>query len=374
MGATKSVLQQFRSEKTDTLLRDCLTLTYNAVHYAEENAITNRKGMKGYYRSLKGVELHSCCKVAVITRACAVVESRRKSLKRGIEPSHRNPLRPVVCIISGFFVTMKGRLFVPLQKKDEYADVLLNRHAQEEIAGKELRSLTITPDSLSLCYSEEVKEIPVRTVYGADRNENLTFGNQERVIQIDMAETVRIRQTTREIVGSFKRNDVRVRKKLASKYWRRCYNRTNQTLHAATNFMVERAAESGAALALEDITGIRKMFRKGNRQGNDFRFRLNSWPFSKAYKMMEYKSEWKGVTFIPLTKAETYGSSSECASCGERLHEPEREDAEHWRMLWCQACKKWVDRDVNAVGNLSKRGLARFASSLLLSQPAGSRS
>jgi hypothetical protein len=33
-------------------------------------------------------------------------------------------------------------------------------------------------------------------------------------------------------------------------------------------------------------------------------------------------------------------------------------------MLWCQRCKVWMDRDVNAALNLSTRGLARFASSL----------
>ena len=77
--------------------------------------------------------------------------------------------------------------------------------------------------------------------------------------------------------------------------------------------------------------------------------------------MLEYKSAWKGVTFVPLTKAETYGSSSECASCGERLNGPAREDAEHRRMLWCQRCKVWVDRDVNAALNLSERGLTRSA-------------
>ena len=32
-------------------------------------------------------------------------------------------------------------------------------------------------------------------------------------------------------------------------------------------------------------------------------------------------------------------------------------------MLWCQRCKEWTDRDVNAALNLPTRGLARFASS-----------
>ena len=32
--------------------------------------------------------------------------------------------------------------------------------------------------------------------------------------------------------------------------------------------------------------------------------------------------------------------------------------------MWCQSCKRWTDRDVNAALNLSMRGLARFTSSL----------
>jgi putative transposase len=345
-------------------------MTHNAIRYAEENGITNRKGMRGFYRSLNGVGLPSCYKVGVITRACAVVESRRKSAKRGIEVSRPMPLKSVVCIISAFFITAKGRLFIPLRKRDEYADVLLNQHAQKMLAGKKLRSLTITPGSLSICYSDNVELIPIRTVYGVDRNEkNLTFGNRGRIVHLDMSETVRIKQTTREIVRSFKRPDMRVQKRLASKYWRRAANRTSQILHAATNLIVKDATENGAALALEDLDGMRRMYQRGNGHGRNYRFRLNSWPYWKAYRMLEYKSAWKGVTFIPLTRAETYGSSSECASCGERLHSPEREDAEHERTLWCQRCKVWTDRDVNAALNLSERGRSRFDRSLL--QPAG---
>jgi IS605 OrfB family transposase len=128
--------------------------------------------------------------------------------------------------------------------------------------------------------------------------------------------------------------------------------------------MVEMGARNGAALTLEDLTNIRKMYRRGGGQGADYRFRLNSWPHGKAYRMLEYKSAWKGLTMIPLTKAETYGSSSVHSACGEKLHRPEKGDAVHRRMLWCQPCKEWVDRDANAAVVLSQRGLARFASSL----------
>jgi putative transposase len=326
--------------------------------------------MKEFYHSLKDVELPSCFKRAVITRACAVLEGRRKSLKREVVIRHPKPLRPMVCITSGFFITAKGRLFIPLWKRNEYAAFLLTRYVQAKLAGKKPRSLTITPRLLSFCYSEEVEAAPVSTVYGVDRNEkNISFGHKHGVIQIDLGETVRIKQTTREIIMSFKRKDARVRRWLASKYWKRTRNRTNYILHAATNFMLDVAAKESAALALEDLTGIRKLYQKGSGQSTDYRFRLNSWPYDKIYRILDYKSAWRGITMIPLTKAETYSSSSECASCGERLHDPEKGDAEHRRMLWCQSCKMWVDRDANAAVNLSNRGLARFASSL--AHPAG---
>ncbi len=364
MQATKSVTQPCRNEALDNLLRDCLTVTYNTVRYGQKNGITNRKGMKEFYRSLKGIDLPSCYKVAAIARACAVLKSREKSERRRVMVSHPRPLRPMICIISGFFISAKGRLFIPL-KRGRYADVQLNHHVQEKLVGTKVRSLRISPDSLSFCFSVEVEPIEVRTVYGVDRNEkNLTFGNRDGVVHIDMAETVRIRQTTREILGSFKRNDVRVRRKLASRYWKRAADRTNQMLHAAANFAIEMALRNEAALALEDLTGIGKMYQRGNGQGADYRFRLNSWPHRKTRRLLEYKAAWKGVTLIPLTRAETYGSSMVHSACGERLRDPEKGDAVHRRMLWCQSCKVWVDRDVNAAVVLSSRGLARFASSL----------
>jgi IS605 OrfB family transposase len=134
-------------------------------------------------------------------------------------------------------------------------------------------------------------------------------------------------------------DDARVRRRLARKYWKRANHRTGQILHAATNWIVDSAAKNGAALAIEDLTDIRRMYRRGNGQGADYRFRLNSWPHWRAKKMTEYKSAWKGVTVILLTKSETYGSSSTCPACGEKLHSPAKDDVEHARMLWCQRCK-----------------------------------
>ncbi|MDG6901737.1 MAG: transposase [Nitrososphaerota archaeon] len=360
------MVQRFQDGAIDDLLGDCLTLTYNAVHFAEVNGISNRTQMKQFYRTLKGDPLPSCYKVATITRACAVVRSRKKGEKRRVSTKHPNPLGPTVCIISVFFITAKGRLFIPL-RRDKYVDVLLNNHVQQTLAGEELRSLTMTPDSLSFCYSEDVEPSPVKTAYGVDRNEkNMTFGDRDGVIQVDMAKAVTVRQTTREVLGSFRRDDVRVGRRLARKCWKRADQRTGQMLHAVTNFMVGFCVKNGAALALEDLTGIGKMYRRGSGQGADYRFRLNARRHWKAKHMLEYKAAWKGVTVVQLNKSDTHGSASRCSACGESLRGPDRDDAEHRGTLWCQSCKGWIDRDVNAALNLSARGLTRFASSLPL--------
>jgi putative transposase len=231
-------------------------MTYNAIHYAEEHGVDNRRGMKSFYRTLKLATLPSCYKLASITRACAVIQSRKRSEKRGVRVGHPRPLRPTVCVISGFFTTMKGRLFIPL-RRDKYFDIQLNQHVIETLEGKRVRSLTITPDWISFCYSEDIEPMPVVRVYGVDRNEkNITFGDSERVTCVAMARVVNIKQTTREIVGSFRRNDARIRRKLSRKYWKRASRRTDQILHAATNYIVEDASRNRAALAMEDLTGI----------------------------------------------------------------------------------------------------------------------
>ncbi len=39
---------------------------------------------------------------------------------------------------------------------------------------------------------------------------------------------------------------------------------------------------------------------------------------------------------------------------------PIRGDREHYRQLWCEVCKRWRDRDLVAVLNISRRGWLRF--------------
>ncbi len=149
-------------------------------------------------------------------------------------------------------------------------------------------------------------------------------------------------------------------KAIASKYGTRRRNRINHLLHCATRFIVNEAHANGEAIVLENITGIRALYRRGNRQGVTHRRRMNSWTFREAQRQIEYKAAWDGVPIIHLTKGETRGTSTTCYRCGERL----QDSRERHRRLWCPGCKRWRDRDVVAAVNQARRGRLTFDRSL----------
>ena len=86
-----------------------------------------------------------------------------------------------------------------------------------------------------------------------------TYGNEERVVQYDLSRAAKIAETTKEVVGSFKRDDVSIRTRIASKYGRRRKHRIMHLLHCATKQVVEEAFRSREAIVLEDIKGIRRL-------------------------------------------------------------------------------------------------------------------
>jgi putative transposase len=220
-----------------------------------------------------------------------------------------------------------------------------------------LRSFTLTANSLSLCIAKEVEEIPVQGMVGIDRNlRNFTVGNADRVTYYDVSKVVRIAENTRSIIRCFRRNDVRIRKQLTQKYGRRQQERIRQILNGVSKRIVAEVKLNKQAIAFEDIEGIRKLYRKGNGQGLDQRGRMNSWPFHELKRQVEYKAAWEGVFVVTLSKAETMGTTMSCYRCGERL----QDGRERPRQLWCEGCKRWEDRDMVAVMNISRRAWLRF--------------
>ena len=199
-----------------------------------------------------------------------------------------------------------------------------------------------------------------KSFVGIDRNaSNITYGNEKRVLQFNLTKVEEIARTTKEIVRIIQAKRFQDQKISRLKIWRERKERVKQILHLASKNIVEDAKRNQSAIVFEDIKGIRNLYEKGNFQGKSFRGRMNSIPWYEIKRQIEYKAAWEGVPIIQLTKSETRGTSDLCPVCGERL----QEDRGHKRQFWCEKCKKWEDRDVIAVMNISYRGWLRFRQS-----------
>ena len=65
---------------------------------------------------------------------------------------------------------------------------------------------------------------------------------------------------------------MRIQKKISGKYGKKEKNKVNDIIHKTTAHLASQAT----GVFMEDIKGIRKLYRKGNGQGNRFRGRMNS--------------------------------------------------------------------------------------------------
>ncbi len=238
----------------------------------------------------------------------------------------------------------------------------MTKHTLEVISqrGVKVRSFTLTQNRLSLCIARGTPRIECASTVGVDRNlRNLTVGNDDQTRQYNLSKCMRIANTNVRIVASFTRDDDRIRTAIASRYGKRRTARVGHLLHNVTRTIVAVAVQRRTAIVLENIEGIRSLYRKGNGQGRKYRGRMNGWSFGEAQRQIEYKARWVGLPVVRLSRRETRGSSVTCPRCGERLQSDKRLE----RKLWCGKCRAVMDRDMVAAVNLARWGRVRFARS-----------
>lgn len=308
------------------------------------------------YKQLASYDIITYYKLCAISHAAGILANRKKSLKRGLHPRQPYAKRPLLISCYGFKI-VEGFLKVPLGNKQHF-DVPLNGYVKKVLADRSLkiRSFTLTPDAMSICYSRETEDVECSNMEGIDRNfRNLTVGNADRVVQYDLSKAVNIAENTRSIIMSFKRNDVRIRKELYGKYGQRRKNRITQLLHHVSKTVVQKAKQEKSAIVFEDIRRIRQLYQRGNYQGNAYRGMMNSWSFAEIKRLITYKAAWEGVPVIQLSVEETRGTSQLCPRCGKKITQVDRKT----RQLWCDHCKRWMDRDVVGAMNISIKGRSR---------------
>ena len=134
-------------------------------------------------------------------------------------------------------------------------------------------------------------------------------------------------------------------------------NRTKQYIHKISKDIVDNAVSKKAVIVLENLKGIRKLYKKGNGQGNKYRRRLNGWQFYELQRQIEYKAQWAGLP--PVRYVDPKNTSTQCPRCGKGL----QEDMQHRRKMSCNNCGLYMDRDIVASMNISRKLAPRFRDS-----------
>ncbi len=320
-----------------------------------ENNCSTLKGLSILsYHKLKHYNVLSYYKLNAISQACGRLAQRKKDIKKG-----RNPKPPYVqkpFLVSCYGFKINGMLLSFPIKNREFTNILLNSYVTKAISDESIkvRSFTMTPTSISISIQKEIKNfIPQKTI-GIDRNlRNVTFGNSEKVILVNTAELLKIKENYTYIKSTFRRDDHRISKKIAGKFGIRQTRRIQQRIHKISKVLVQCAKKQKVMIVFEDLKGIRKLYRKGNGQGKKFRRKLNSVSNFEIERQVTYKADWEGV---PVCFENPRGTSQCCPRCGGRL----QEDRLRRRDVWCSICKRWQDRDVVAAMNISYKGLARL--------------
>ncbi len=320
----------------------------------ENNRFTLKRLSSFAYHELKDYNIQSKYKLTAISQACGRLAQMKKDIKKGRKP--RSPFVQKPYLVSCYGFKINGMLLSFPVRNREFANILLNEHATSVLSDKTLvaKSFTITPNSLSISIFKDVTPIIPEKTIGIDRNlRNVTFGNDEKIIQVNTSELLKIKENYTHVKSTFTRNDHRIRKKVYGKLGKRQTERIKQRLHVISKNLVKYAREHKAAIIFEDLKGIRKLYRKGNGQGNRYRRKLNSWSFYELERQVSYKAAWDGIPFYKIDPKRT---SMFCPICRGIL----QGDRQRHRDLWCGNCKRWRDRDGVAAMNIAYKGLARL--------------
>jgi len=86
-------------------------------------------------------------------------------------------------------------------------------------------------------------------------------------------------------------------------------------LHKISREIVNRAKRENAAIVLGDLKGIRE-----RDKGRKFDRKLNSFPYYRLSKFIEYKAAWEGIAVIKANEANTSKLCSRCGSQGLRYN------------------------------------------------------
>jgi len=283
-------------------------------------------------------------RLGAISAATSILRNYRKAKSKNPRTGVPYARKLMMTTCYGFKI-QEDLLRLPVKQR-EYIYLQLNNHTLKVLSGLNVRSITLTPGSVSISYSKERVEIEPEGFLGVDRNlDNVTIAPTDRTARrFDLSKATRIKADYRYVKSRFRRNDARIRGRVFSKYGQKQRNHVQPLLHNVSKRIVREAKSKRYGIVLERLTGIRRLYRRGNTQSRNYRARMNSWSFGELQRQIEYNARWEGVKVIYVPARDT---SKRCSICGYKTLESTQ------RRLWCPHCGAILDRDENAARNIA---------------------
>ena len=118
------------------------------------------------------------------------------------------------------------------------------------------------------------------------------------------------------------------------------------TNHRISKELVQSAAYTNCAIALEDLSGI----GKGTKVRKAQRAKHSSWSFYQFRSFVTYKAKQKGVTVLLVDPRNTSRTCNECGHC-------EKANRRSQAKFLCACCGHWANAYYNAAKNIQALGL-----------------
>ncbi|MYF16964.1 MAG: IS200/IS605 family element transposase accessory protein TnpB [Gemmatimonadetes bacterium] len=327
---------------------------------AFERKLSNKFALqKLYYSKLRNL-FGLSAQMAIRCIAQAVEAYKRdQSVQPSFRPTAAVPYDQRLYSFKGIdrvsLLTLEGRVLVPM---------IMGDYQREQFGyAKGQADLVLRKDGkwfLLVCVDiPDGTLIPVTDFIGVDLGTaNLAVTDDGETFSGNTVENIRqkmsnLRKSLQQKASKLVRQGKRpknVRRKLSAISGRESRFRRN-TNHIISKRIVEKAKDTGKAIALENLDGIRKSqkrFRKPQRA------KLSGWSFFQLRTFIEYKAKRAGIRIEPVDPKYTSQTCAECGHC-------EKDNRHTQASFLCKVCGHKDHADRNAARNIRVKALCQQA-------------
>jgi len=374
LTAIKAVAFQYEpDEVVKPLLETFRMMVNHALWIGLRGGIRGRfKLIRAVYEEFKRYGLHTHYTLSACEVASAILKNHRRN--------HRAPTANRVFLkLDNQTYQLRGRTLRIPRKPRQFLTLKLRVGGYQrrflEDSSLAHGSITLTESKVIVAFrNQQPAARRYDSVVAYDTNElsldgAFSNGIEIKPIHIDLRQIARIRSfhfdRRRLLQSRLAHCRRKLRTKLASDRERE-RRRVDAVLHQVAKKQVHLAKEKNGKIVLEDLKGVRRSASRRRRKRNPYngRFqpvsvhskslkrRLNSWPFRRLHRFIEYKAKWEA---IPLCYVPAKDTSRTCPICGclQNGHQGEQ-DPKTRQVFQCPRCGWNCDRHLNAALNLLK--------------------